>query len=1204
MTLISEILNLDLQEDLKHVIDIQDQSEIEIQSEIESYIVTEGIGVHFSAFANKFTSNIKETGVWISGFYGSGKSYFGKMLGYIIENPEINGTPAKDRFIPRLKGISNESLIENDLRKFDTVKSRVIFLDIAKQNTENGLPFTLFCNFLKKLGFRDDLYGYMEYDLYIFDKYDEFKKQSLKLFNTGWDELKKSNKEVARAFRRIYTSDAMGYTEVEYEETKDVYSAAINNFSSSKFKEELEKYLNKFQDETIVFIFDEASEAISQKKYNLLDLEGLSEALSSISNKVWLIAIAQEKLDDVINNANVNKSQLTKVIDRFKTKIHLDSTEVDIIIKSRLLQKKETYFKKLVGYFEKNDGLIADATNLKSVFPTKTEVAEEFAVYYPFHKYQFDLLQKFLFSSNALVANQIAARGMISTTFDVLREHLKNKSVYNFATAAQLCTEGQQDPPYGLGIKYDNADKILKNTGSDVNGEALLKTIHFLSESELVLTTVENITKTYLEDLNKYYEFKPKIEEALESLVESKILLLTNNNYKITSDLEGKLLEEMKDFDVPLYIKKRDLVKYLKTTTLFRNAAGISEDSVQYSFNILTDLDDEIIGSLNKNLKLTVYSLFNITENRQDFIESLKLDTQSAKDTISLVPDNHRFDEIDKLMGEVTQLLYMEEKYENDDDPNTRQIIREFALMKAEKEKDLLNLIKGAYQIGSLIYLFDEYLLNGDKFKGTINDVQRKLIKNIYTKRLKAQLSEKIASQLLNEQNNDKLHRYFSGDDFKFFDSKGNFTGEHLKIIEEIASKTNKRYIDGKSLETELSGVPWGYSYGTINTTLAVLFRAGRLVLKHNGIEYFSFKDKPAHEVFSSGRKFKNASFKSITKKLTAIQKNKIVQTLLDLNYAEHTDQKVDWSTNDFELADAAKILAEHFINSINTLGKTVNDFNKLFGNVEMQKTVLQNYSSKTTEANYIEKAEYFISTIDDYTEAINTIVKAEKFVRKNLDKVKGFKRFVDGAVTELGKAGQTNKVINNNQIEFEKLFKEDIVADFPELQQKAQSVKDEYFKLMKDAAGVMTEKHKGLKAQIENVQKNVEKNYPEELNRSNILRLKTLHAYCTSRIVEDVKLEYHIQCQNCNYSLSEICNYIELLPSKESELIIIQSNFIKVAPKPEESDKPKAPKKIQFTVSKKVMTAKEYRNLLSGQLKALAGMDNDDEIELNIEQK
>ena len=159
-------------------------------------------------------------------------------------------------------------------------------------------------------------------------------------------------------------------------------------------KEELVKYL-EVKDETIVLMFDETSEAISQKKIDLLELEGLSEALSSLQQKVWTIAIAQEKLDDVINNSNVSKSQLIKVTDRFKTKLDLKSTEVDVIIKEHLLKKKTNALTDLHDYYDKHHGQIAEATNLKSTIPTKTESQDEFSLYYPFHRYHCDHLQKF-----------------------------------------------------------------------------------------------------------------------------------------------------------------------------------------------------------------------------------------------------------------------------------------------------------------------------------------------------------------------------------------------------------------------------------------------------------------------------------------------------------------------------------------------------------------------------------------------------------------------------------------------------------------------------------------------------------------------------------------------------------------------------------------------------------------------------------------
>lgn len=107
------------------------------------------------------------------------------------------------------------------------------------------------------------------------------------------------------------------------------------------------------KNEKVIFLFDEASEAINQKKFNLLDLEGVSESLSSLGGKVWTIAIAQEKLDDVINNSNVSKAQLTKVTDRFKTKIHLEATEVGVIIRNRLLKKTDTGIQKLTEHYKK-----------------------------------------------------------------------------------------------------------------------------------------------------------------------------------------------------------------------------------------------------------------------------------------------------------------------------------------------------------------------------------------------------------------------------------------------------------------------------------------------------------------------------------------------------------------------------------------------------------------------------------------------------------------------------------------------------------------------------------------------------------------------------------------------------------------------------------------------------------------------------------
>jgi len=1200
MTTIKDILVLDLSEDIKDVIDLEDRDENEIQQELESYIVTDGIGRHINKFTDLFTSNIKETGCWISGFYGSGKSYFGKMLGHILANPNINGTPARERFIARLKGVTDESLIENAIRKLDAVNSRVIFLDVAKQNTENGLAFTLFANFLKSLGFRDDLYGYMEFDLFLDGEYEAFKEKARQLGDKDWDELKKSNKQVAKIMRNGFAS--MGYSEAEYEEMKNTYEFSIEHFDATKFKTELEKYLKIHTDETLVFIFDEASEAVSLGKISLLDLEGISEALSSISSKVWTVAIAQEKLDDVINNANVNKSQLTKVTDRFKTKIHLESTEVDVIIRSRLLQKKSTYFNELVAYYRQNEGLVSDATNLKSTFPTKTDSAEDFATYYPFHKYQFDILQKFLFSSNALVATQIAARGMIITTFDVLRKQMREQELFAFTPGYAICTEAQPAPPVALVNKYDTARKVLKDSNLGINGEQLLKTIHLLSESEVVSATVENITKSYITDLNRYYEIKPKIEKALELLEKAKVVLQTNNVYKITSDLETKLLDEMNNFDVELFTKKRFLINYLKELKFFTPVSSLVDGTDAFKFNVQSDQDDELIQG-SKQLKLVVYSLFNIGEKRQDFIEQIKMETQFGKDQITLVPENSDFVQIDHLIAEIKRCTYMEEKYAAESDPNTKQIIRSFATIREEKEKELRVKIGNAYNNASLIYLFDEYYLNGDTFKGTINDTQRKLVNNIFTKRVATQLSEALVPRIFNEPK-DRLHRLFPGSDFSFFDANGNFVGEHLKVVEEINGKIAAKSIDGKSLETDLAGAPWGYAFGTVVTTLAALFRAGRLAVKFNGESWFSHEQKAVHDAFTNATKFKSASFKSISAALTAAQKNQAVQLLLDLDIADHINRKVDWGITDFDLADAIRQLADHFLTALTTLGETVDQFETLFPKVAAQKTTLQEYTGKVTETNYIDKVEKLLATADRFRSSIETILKAQKFVKKDYDRIKEYQRFIGAVDAELKKANQSDLAIEDAGKEFKWLYTQDMVANFTQLQQQSQIVKDRYFKLLKNAASAMTNLYQMLEAKVAAALKDLRANYPADLNQHNLSKLENLQQYCADRRVAEPEIGFSVTDKNSGYSLSDMLNYSALAASKESELLLIQSDF-RVRGKDiivDGPDTPEPARRIRLQIPGKEMSVQEYKEVLQKHLGVISAARPGDTIEIEIQ--
>lgn len=1201
MSKIKDILKLDLTEDIKNVIDLEDRSEVEIQKEIESYIVTDNIAKHFYNFISKYTSNISETGVWISGFYGSGKSYFGKMLGYLLSNQMVNGTPARERFTPRLAGVKDEQFLVNEIGKLDANPSHLVFLDIAKQSTQQGLAFTLFKNFLHSLGFLPNLYGYFEYQLFLEGEYEAFCQKVQEQEVEPWQQLKKKSMKVPQVLKKALIG--WKYSPEEYEETRTYLEKQIDSFDAATLRTELSNYLEQYPDKTIVFIFDEASEAIAQKKFNLLDLEGISEALSSIANKVWTIAIAQEKLDDVINNANVSKSTLVKVTDRFKTKIHLESTEVDKIIRSRLLQKTDKGQKDLMEYYKKNIGLISDSTNLDSTFPTKTEDAEAFATYYPFHKYQFDLLQNFLFSSKALASTQVAARGMIITTFDVLRKQLKDLELHRFSTAHHLTTEAQPQPDAALVNKYDNASKILHNEGSDIEGTKLLKTIHFINEAGMVNATAENITKMYLSDLKQYHDFKPKIEKALSLLVDQKILLENNHKFTITSDLETKLLDEMREFPVELYRKKREIVNYLKKNSYLKGLQQLTEDQTVYPFQIRSDQQDEILGSASAEMKLEIFNIYNINEKLNSFVEKQKLKSQGEKKTIFLIPDTTEFDQIDRLLDEVQRFGYMLEKHETDNDPNVRQIAREFGLIKEQKEKELIQRLQNAYLTGHLVYLFDDQLLDKDHFQSTVSATQKKLIGNIFTKRLDFQLSDDTASKVLKESQKDRLQRYFSGDDFKFFDQNGNFIGESLKVCEEIIRLIETKFVDGATLEDDLGKAPTGFSFGTINTTLAVLMKAGKLVVKYQGNEYFSPTDDEVLKVFSNSREFKKAAFKAISKTLPTADKNAIVQTLQDLKYNDHIrntdDPRVDWNLNDFQLVQATVQAANYYISQISGMENSTADFKKLFGEVADMKQELGSFTGQVNEHNYTDKAAHFIKEKDRLRDISKAIAKTQRFIKNNLVKANGMERFVNQLEIELQKAHVDQSLFDAHIKAFRDIYENNLVEKFADLNQAAIKIKDQYYDLMVDANAKMSAAYQKVKSKAESTLKEIIK-YPEELNKNLIQKAERLQQEAEGKLNDKVELEFHISDQRSHLSLSEMQNAADLAPARETELDMLLTQITEKEEPAPDPGKPRAPRKLKVHSPKKKITAGEYRQWLGQQIKGLQGIPNEDQLEID----
>lgn len=1195
---IKEILTIDLSEDIKNVINLEDISEKEIQAEIESYIVTDGLAREYAGFVDTFTSNILETGVWISGFYGSGKSYFGKLLGYLISNRNINGTPARERILQRFTGINDEALIKNSLSKLNSVNSRVVFLDVAQQDTSKGFSYTLYKNLLKSLGFPENEHGIFLFQLMLSEGKTDIQDFVFDATGLDWNDIRTSSFKYAKAIKELYIKK--GNTDADYDNLLTTIRRDIDQFSSSRLQEELTNYFSVVKDEKVVFLFDEASEAINQKKITVLDLQAISESLSSLGGKVWTIAIAQEKLDDVINNSNVSKARLTKVTDRFKTKIHLEATEVDVIIRNRLLRKTETGIQKLTEHFKKNSGKISDHAAIHGAGISKTDSAENYATYYPFYKYQFDLLQNFLFGTKGYASTKVAARGMIITTYDILRQEVQHNELFHTVTGWHIAKEGQPQPPVRLVSRYDNAERILLEAGSPISGRRLLETINFLTEAEVTPSSLPNITKSFISDPDEQFKVQDDIIKALDLLTEAKVLLDTNKTYRITSDIEQRLLDEMNGFTVQGFVKKKQLVTAYKGANITKSIAKVTDNGLPFDFYITTDNDDELTSPNLKYLKVKVKSVYNISDDRAADIDALKVQHQNDKDLLWLVPDNSHFKELDRLIDEVERITYLEQKYNN---PNSDEgkILISFSTAKGEKQNRIKDLVDESLINATAVYLYNTLQLNKDNWQTTLQAQQKNIIQNVYSKRLASQLSDSVAAAVIKEANNGRLQQYFTGSDFAFFDAQGNFIGENLKVSEEILYKIRNTFVDGATLEKELEQPPTGFTFGTVISSVAALMRAGKLIAKYNGAEKFSWRDEGVLNIFNTAREFRKASFKAVSKSLSALQKQELAQFLLDIEVDKYIGRKVDYNTNDFELVAAVRDTAKHFADKVTTLRNSEKEFDKLFPQADSNASYLGGFTGAVSEANYIDKAVEFLADKDNFLNALQEIEKVEKFIRNNLSKVKEWKIFVTAVQDELTKAAKTNATIQQLKNDFESHLNGDVIKNFDVLQQTAQKTKDEYHHLFSSAMQDCAAKYNEIESLSDALIKEIE-SLPAGLNDLALSKATALNQYAKQRTGATVTIDFDVKDKQSRFTYSEVLSFIDLYSSRKTEIDILRAGLVKEkTPEPTPGTPPTTTvKKYTVKMPHTKMKVAEYKSWLQSELQKLASASDNDEIEIN----
>lgn len=404
---IQDMFRKDINRPINGVIKIADKSDAVLEQELSEYVVTHELSGHFSSFYRAYEQTLArptdEMGVWISGFFGSGKSHFLTMLSHLIENRRVAGRPAVDYFADKFE----DPALYESVRRCAELPAETILFNIDVKNVggqdADAIPRTFARVFYDHLGFYGEDLRLARLEEFIDDrgKTDEFRARYEELTGESWLETRESYEfNSDDVIGTLSDTGVMSEAEAErYLEGDDQASFSIDALASK-----IVEYAERRRRETdgrfrLVFMVDEVGQFVGNGKdtTRMLNLQSVVEDLGAKGKgSVWVVVTSQEAIDEVVSMSG-RSDDFSKITGRFKTRLSLSGIDADEVIKRRILQKNENASDLLrMEYGQK-------AAALKNLFhfrggTAKADLtgyadAEDFIDSYPFVSYQFPLLQ-------------------------------------------------------------------------------------------------------------------------------------------------------------------------------------------------------------------------------------------------------------------------------------------------------------------------------------------------------------------------------------------------------------------------------------------------------------------------------------------------------------------------------------------------------------------------------------------------------------------------------------------------------------------------------------------------------------------------------------------------------------------------------------------------------------------------------------------
>lgn len=827
--MIKKFFKKDISRNIETVIKADDRDHF--VDEVTEYVITNEIGKKvrdlFQAYNNYNGSN----GVWISGFFGSGKSHLLKILSYVLENKEYDGYSSGELFAEK---IENDEMLKGDVLSATRIPSESILFNIDQQaqitskadaNAILSVFYKVFFDHISYYGFQPHV---AEFEMWVDkqDQYGAFKTKFEKSYGKPW--------EVARVdyFDPLVT-DSIATVLGEINNTDSEKYATILDDIEDRQKQSIEDFCERVQDYLkskpkgfrLNFFVDEVGQYISDNTKLMLNLQTIAETLATrTKGNSWILVTSQEDMEKVVGD--MNKSQqndFSRIQARFKIKVPLTSANVDEVIEKRLLKKNDNAQKQLAASFAKESAHLESLLSFSEAGVQFKGYADgkDFGNKFPFVPYQFDLFQqcrRSLSTHNAFQGQHasVGERSMLGVFQQVIRniEERDDKALVSF----DLMFEGIRNELRGeIQSSVILAERNLDNRFAIKVLKALFLVKYFANFK----TTKRNISVLMLDDINiDINQHNKNIEEALNILENQSYVQRNGEVYEFLTDDEKDVEQEIKSTDIDDQAITQLLKEIFFDEIIRDNKIKYLENKQDYDF---TNKIDGNTLSREKELEIDI-----VTENFSDYENDIILQSQ----TMGSAGMKMRLSSNAAFMKDLRMYLrtnkYVKQNQSTSNRVEVKRILQDKAQQNAERKRNLVLMANKTLAEADVF-------MNGSKHefgqnsdgKSRVFNAFQDLIKLVYSS-LRMLGATQFTEDTIRTTLRSKQDDLFQADDNTITEAEL----EVLNLINRRKKQSDRTSLN--DLKTHFSKKPYGWYPNAIWTITAKLYKRGKLEFKQD----------------------------------------------------------------------------------------------------------------------------------------------------------------------------------------------------------------------------------------------------------------------------------------------------------------------------------------------------------------------------------